>query len=51
MKKKFINANIYKYGAINEFLVEDGKFAEFGNDLAEADEVIDLEGHLVLPLM
>jgi len=49
MKKKFINAKVYKHDETSEFLVEDGKFTEFGNDLGDADEVIDLDGHLVLP--
>lgn len=49
MSKKFINASIYKYSDASEILIEDGKFVEFGNHLPEADEVIDLEGALVLP--
>lgn len=47
--KKFINANIYRQEGKSEILVEDGKIIEIGNGLAEADEVIDLEGKLVLP--
>lgn len=47
--KKFINARIYKHDQASEFLVEDGQFKAIGNDLPDADEVIDLEGRLVLP--
>lgn len=47
MKKKFINAKIYKQDDASEFIVEDGKFVAFGHDLGEADEVIDLEGRFV----
>ncbi|RIL77196.1 cytosine deaminase [Staphylococcus cohnii] len=49
MRKKFINASIYKYDETSEILVENGKFKAFGKHLGEADEVIDLEGALVLP--
>ena len=49
MRKKFINAAIYKYDEASEILVENGKFKAFGKNLGEADEVIDLEGALVLP--
>lgn len=49
MRKKFINASIYKYDEASEILVENGKFKAFGKNLGEADEVIDLEGALVLP--
>ncbi|UNP85270.1 amidohydrolase family protein [Staphylococcus equorum] len=49
MFKKFINATIYKHDYASEILVEDGKFSSFGNNFGEADEVIDLEGALVLP--
>ena len=34
---------------IAEILVEDGKFLKFGNNLEDADEVIDLDGNLVIP--
>ena len=44
MRKKFINASIYKYDEASEILVENGKFKAFGKNLGEADEVIDLEG-------
>ena len=49
MRKKFINASIYKYDEASEILVENGKFKAFGKNLGEADEVIDLGGALVLP--
>ncbi|MGD6771753.1 amidohydrolase family protein [Staphylococcus simulans] len=49
MSKKFINASIYKHNDASEILVENGKFVAFGNDLGDADEVIDLQGRLVLP--
>ncbi len=47
--KKFINAKIYKHDDVTEILVEDGKFKAIGNNLGDADEVIDLGGRLVLP--
>ncbi|UJF15833.1 amidohydrolase family protein [Jeotgalibaca sp. MA1X17-3] len=49
MKKKFINATIYKHDHASEILVEDGKFVAIGNNVGEADETIDLQGRLVLP--
>lgn len=49
MKKKFINAVIYGHEEAREILVEDGVFMAFGNNLEEADEIIDLEGSLVIP--
>lgn len=49
MSKKFINANIYKHDDATEILVKDGKFAAIGNDLGEAEEIIDLQGRFVLP--
>src|SRR5690625_7660255 len=49
MTKKYINANIYRNAEASEVIIEDGKFKAIGNDLPEADEVIDLEGRLVLP--
>ncbi|AEP37053.1 amidohydrolase family protein [Taylorella asinigenitalis] len=49
MSKKFINATIYKQPNASEILIEDGKFKAIGSNLPEADEVIDLEGKLVLP--
>ncbi|MHA6252484.1 amidohydrolase family protein [Oceanobacillus sp. CAU 1775] len=47
--KKFINANIYGNPHASEILVSDNQFLEIGNSLEEVDEVIDLEGRLVLP--
>ncbi|MEJ1319517.1 hypothetical protein QY890_00565 [Latilactobacillus sakei] len=49
MKKKFINATIYKQDNASEILVEDGKFSAIGNNLGEADETVDLQGRFVLP--
>lgn len=49
MRKKFINAKIYGHPDASEILVEDGKFVEFGNNLAKAEEEIDLDGKLVVP--
>ncbi|AWI43435.1 cytosine deaminase [Staphylococcus nepalensis] len=49
MSKKFINVSIYKHDKASEILVENGKFKAFGNNLGKADEIIDLEGALVLP--
>ncbi|MDR7080655.1 putative amidohydrolase YtcJ [Neobacillus niacini] len=45
--KKFINANIYGDPESHELLVGNGQFKAIGNDLNNADEVIDLKGHLV----
>ncbi len=47
--KKFINATIYGDSDSTEILVEDNKFKAVGTNLGDADEVIDLEGKLVLP--
>mgnify|MGYP002512077433 CR=1 FL=1 len=47
--KKFINATIYGDSDSTEILVEDYKFKAVGTNLDDADEVIDLEGKLVLP--
>lgn len=47
--KKFINATIYGDSDSTEFLIEDKKFKAVGTNLGHADEVIDLEGKLVLP--
>lgn len=49
MKKKFINWKIHGYKDATEILVEDGKYVKFGKDLVEADEVINLDGNLVIP--
>lgn len=47
--KKFINATIYSDSDSTEILIEDNKFKAIGTNLGDADEVIDLEGKLVLP--
>ena len=47
--KKFINATIYGDSDSTEILVEDKQFEAVGSNLRDADEVIDLEGKLVLP--
>lgn len=47
--KKFVNANIYGYPGSHEILVENGKFKAIGNGLEDTDEVIGLDGRLVLP--
>ena len=47
--KKFINATIYGDSDSTEILVEDKQFKAVGSNLGDADEVIDLEGKLVLP--
>ncbi len=47
--KKFINATIYREPESHEILVENNQFKAIGNDLGNADEIIDLEGRLVLP--
>ncbi|WP_028782365.1 amidohydrolase family protein [Thalassobacillus devorans] len=47
--KKFINATIYGDSESQELLIENGQFKAIGNGLGDADEVIDLEGRLVLP--
>ncbi|MFA7743975.1 amidohydrolase family protein [Salinicoccus roseus] len=47
--KKFINANIYGQDEASEILIEDGVFKSIGQNLGDAEEVIDLEHHLVLP--
>lgn len=49
MTKKYINAHIYGNTNAREILIENGQFKAIGNDLADADEVVDLEGRLVLP--
>lgn len=47
--KKYINATIYGDMVSDEFIIENGRFKAIGSDLKEANEVIDLEGRLVLP--
>lgn len=47
--KKFINAVIYKHDDASEILVDDnGVIKGIGKDLGPEDEVIDLEGKLVI---
>lgn len=48
--KKFINGTIYGVLDATEFIIDDnGQFKAVGNNLEEVNEVIDLEGRLVLP--
>lgn len=47
--KKIINATIYGDPNSHEILIENDQFKAIGNDLADANEVVDLEGRLVLP--
>ena len=47
--KKFINANIYRNSSASEILVDKGVIHAIGNNLPQADEVIDLKGRLVVP--
>lgn len=47
--KKYINATIYGNPEAKEILIENDKFKAIGNHLGDAEEVIDLEGRLVLP--
>lgn len=49
MATKYVNAKIYKQEDANEILVENGTFKAIGKNLPDADEVVDLQGHLVLP--
>lgn len=49
MKKKFINAKIYRNDAATEMVVEDGKITHIGTDLPTREEEVDLGGKLVLP--
>jgi len=49
MKRKFVNAKLYRHEAATELLVENGKITHIGTDLPQADEEIDLGGKLVLP--
>src|SRR5699024_6099528 len=49
MIKKYINAHIYGNDEASDILIENGQFKAVGHNLPEADEVIDLEGRLVLP--
>lgn len=48
--KKFTNARIYRqHDEISEILVDKGMIQQIGSNLADADEVIDLGGRLVVP--
>src|SRR5690554_8208472 len=49
MKKKFINAKIYRHDTATEMVVEDGRITQLGIDLPQCEEEIDLDGKLVLP--
>lgn len=49
MKKKFINAKIYRNDSATEILVENGKITQIGTNLPACEEEIDLGGKLVLP--
>lgn len=49
MSTKYTNAKIYGFKDADEILVEDGKFKTIGKNLPDAQEVVDLQGHLVLP--
>lgn len=46
--KKYINAVIYRHDDANEILVENGVIKSIGRNLGPADEIIDLEGKLVI---
>ncbi|SFH14428.1 amidohydrolase family protein [Pontibacter chinhatensis] len=47
--RKYINATIYGNPESREILVENGRFKAIGNNVGTAEEVVDLEGRLVLP--
>ena len=49
MKKKFLNAKIYRNDAATEMVVENGKIIQIGTNLPKCEEEIDLGGKLVLP--
>ena len=49
MKKKFFNAIIYRNDEATEFIVENGKISQMGNNLPTCKEEINLGGKLVLP--
>lgn len=49
MKKKFINAKIYRQDTATEMVVEDGRITQLGIHLPQCEEEIDLDGKLVLP--
>lgn len=47
--KKFINAVVYKHDTAKEILIEDGQILDIGSNLRNVEEVIDLQGKLVVP--
>lgn len=47
--KKFVNVRLKGSRKPVELLVEDGRIIEIGEGLQDAEEMIDLEGHLVVP--
>ena len=49
MKKKFLNAKIYRNDTATELIVEDGTIIQIGSNLSQCEEEIDLNGKLVLP--
>ncbi|MDP9806225.1 cytosine deaminase [Trueperella bonasi] len=46
---KFTNLSVYRQPDAKEILVEDGTFKQFGTNLPDADETVDLGGKLVVP--
>ncbi|MBL1214223.1 MAG: amidohydrolase family protein [Ignavibacteriae bacterium] len=49
MKKKFVNAKIYRNDSAAEIMVEDGQITQIGTNLPKGEEEIDLKGKLVMP--
>lgn len=49
MKRKYVNAKIYRDESATELMVEDGMFTQIGSGLPPCEEEIDLNGKLVLP--
>jgi cytosine deaminase len=49
MKKKFINAKIYRNDSAAEIMVDDGQITQIGTNLPKGEEEIDLKGKLVMP--
>ncbi len=48
--KKFTNARIYRqHDHASEILVDQGVIKQIGTSLPQAEEEIDLRGHLVVP--
>ncbi len=48
MKKKFVNAKIYRNDSATEMIVENGKITHIGTNLPKCDEEIDLNGKLIM---